>query len=177
VQKKEVDIAAHGEAVEEFELTPRESRDPKDRQAHWQINGVRVGGDMCTGCGKRFDRVGLVDVLAYPPPELGLPAVARFERPATGVLVAAGAPCPQHVGPVGGVAVEQHCQVLHGTQTAGAVTVARLHVSGQRSKPRLRQRTVDDLEQRPEQAPWRPRVPFRINAGGDRDRLVDKPAR
>ena len=172
-----MDVTSHRKSVEELELTLRESRGTEDRQALGQIDDVRVGGDPRAGTRKRFHWVGLADVLAHPPPELRLPAVARGQRGTTGVVIAADAPRLQHVGTVLGVAIEQHCEVLDGTQPAGAVTVARLEMGGQRSKPRLGQRAVNHLKQRPEQTAGRPRVLFRISATCVRDRIADKPAR
>ncbi len=109
LQEEEVDVTSHRKSVEELELTLRESRGTEDRQALGQIDDVRVGGDPRAGTRKRFHRVGLADVLAHPPPELRLPAVARGQRGTAGVVIAADAPRLQHVGTVLGVAIEQHC--------------------------------------------------------------------
>ena len=97
-----------------------------------------------------------VDPLGEPAPQLGLPLIVLPRLPAA-----------DHLRAVQGVAVVEVGEVADGGEAARAIG---LQVLGQRRQPRLLERAVDDIEQRPHEPLGQPRVALRVDPGRGRDR-------
>ena len=166
VQQEQVDVAVRGERAQDVEVAGRQAREPEQREPRREVDEAAVGVQRPAGRAAPLRRPGHREPLAQPPPQLGLP-----------VLALAGRPALEHLRPVQRVAVEQLGHVADAREAPRAAVLVIAEVVGEQLQPRLVQRRVDDLQQRPDRALGPPRVRFGVDPRGGGDRVGDQPSR
>ena len=174
----QVHVAAVSERFEHLQLADRQPGDAEQREPLRQIDSVGIGGQFGKGGGASGDRVvgfsrhswvgdswvGGSDPLPEAAPQLALPGQIWLQIRSEPVTGNTGRPRREHGRPVGGISVEQAREpACHGIPAATAILLLGdrhpvPEVRRQGAAPRLADRLVDDLEQRPDQAVRSPRV-------------------
>ena len=143
----------------EMRVAPKiDSRSGSGLSSGWARSWAQVSSSSSAG-------LGVCEVIAEGPPEGGLPGQVVGQRGAVALLVPAGGPGAEHLGPRLPVRVERPGQLGGGGQPPALLVVAE--VLGERRAPRLVAGGLDDLEQRPGQACGRPRLHARGVLRGD----------
>jgi hypothetical protein len=166
VQQEQVDVAVRGQRVQHAEVAGGQPREAEQGQARRQVRQVRVRAQRRARRRAALGRAGHRQPLAQPPPQAGLPMVALARRPSL-----------EQRRPVERVAVVQLGDVVDaGEPPPAARLVPRVsEVIGQRRQPRLVQRLVDDLQERPHRPLRPPRVLVGVDPGRDRHGVGDHP--
>ena len=182
VQQEQVHVALGAERPQHLQPPGGQPREAEDRQAVRQLDELGLLAQARARGLDPLGRVGLAGAGAQPPPQLRLPARVGRQPRAGGVDVAAVRPRADHAGALERVAVEQLGDVAHAREPprlarrVGGVQ-RRAEVVGEAAQPRLVQRGVDDLQQRPHQPLGQPRVGVGLDPGRDGHRLVGQPPR
>ena len=185
VEQEEVDVAGGGQGPQHRQRTGRQAGEPEQGQAGREIDDGGVGPEGGAGLVEPLRRAGQPDPVPQPPPQLRLPDPLGTQRPAGAVDVVLRRPGPEHAGTVDAVAVVQIGQVAGAAEPAGPAAQVggrrwpgssprRPEVAGQRVEPRLAERGVDDLEERPHRPGGHPGVGVALHTGGGGHRPPDE---
>ena len=175
VQEQQVDVAVHGDGVDDREVGRRERGQPEQREPPRKGEPPRLLAQRRARALETFGQA-LADAFAQLAPDLGLPDVALPEGATVAVDRVAALPAAQHRGAVHRVPVEQV-----GDVTDGAVAEVEVVAGGLRA-PVPAQRAGyaaplprDELQQGPDETLRRPGVRVGVDATAERDGGVHEP--
>ena len=169
VQDKHVNLARLGEGRQDLEVAGGQARYPEQRDPARQSHDCRVLAQARAG---RLDPLGRAwnrEALAHPAPQLRLPDARRRQWPPRAVAVFVARPGAQHLRTADRVAVIELGDVADDREAPIV-----LEVRCQGGQPRLGQRLVDGLQQRPHQPLGRPRIGVVLDPRRRRERDADQ---
>jgi len=165
MQHEQVDIAMHGQRLEDAEVAGGQTGQPEEREARRKVDGVPLLTEARARLLHPLDGRGNLDGVPEPPPQLRLP-----------VIGAPLGPLLEELRPIQRVPIEEPGDMPERAEPPRP-PILPPQIAREPLQPGLLDRRVDDLEQSPDGMLGKPGIRLAVDPRRGRDGIPEQPAR